>query len=83
MNKIVVADQMQAMISEVPIFSKEMTAMLMPFRKRVCGAVVPSASYEHVHDESDDTDNVPNDEGANEVRLISDTRYEGEDTYDG
>jgi len=80
MNKVVIADGMQAMISEVPIFTKEMTSMLMPFRRRVFAAVDPDASYEHVLDESDDTD-VPNDEGDADVRLISDTREDGEDTY--
>lgn len=82
MNKIVVADQMQAMIAEVPIISKEMKELLMPYRRRVMGAVSPLESYEHVLDESD-SDEIPNDEGTLDVRLVSDTRYEGEDTYDG
>lgn len=81
MNKVVVADGMQAMISEVPILTKEMEKMLMPFRRRTCGAVNPDVSYEHDLTESDDTDIVANDEGESSTKLISDTRNEGEDTY--
>lgn len=81
MNKVVVADGMQAMISEVPIFTKEMTSMLMPYRRRTCGAVNPDVSYEHDLTESDDTDIVANDEGESDTKLIEDTRNEGEDTF--
>ena len=79
MNKVVIADQMKAMIAEVPIFSKEMVGMLMPYRRRTCGAVNTNVSYEHVLDESDDTDIVANDEGIIDTHLISDTSYEGEE----
>ncbi len=72
MNKVVIADQMTAMIAEVPICTSEMRKMLLPFRMRSCGAVRRDISYEHIWDESDD-DNTPNDEGELVVNTISET----------
>jgi len=47
MNKVVIADQMTAMIAEVPIFTSEMKKMLMPFRRLICRAIDPDEEDEY------------------------------------
>jgi len=51
MNKVIIADQMVSMIMEVPIFSKEMKALLEPFRALSIGAVDPDETITYTWDD--------------------------------
>lgn len=78
MNKVVIADQMTAMIAEVPIFTAEMKKMLMPFRKFVMGAVSADSIYNPELTESDDDDLITVEDEPDDYddgSLISESRY--------